>query len=276
MSDKNELEKFHANHPYPADEGVKSLYRFMTVEDNLEFLSHILVDGKLYHATPEQLNDPFECKPHFNWPKDASKVRDIRKQLIRVMRQNGMPKKKAEETISINMSKEGLTHDIIYKAIRRALSAVRLCSYTTKKENLLFWSHYADSHKGICIEFDATQMPIGYSFKVKYQENYPEVNYPAPQDERGFTPVLIKSKAWEYEEEFRSILLPESSVQAKNDGQSWILSGSEVTNIYLGANMSESSKMQVTELIDGGPFTPRIWDTNLSDSSFGLEFKKCV
>ncbi len=272
MTESQDLEEFNKNHPHPSIAGIKTLFRFSKFDVNhIEYLNDLFVCGKLYHSVPIHLNDPFECKPHFNYPKNPSK---IRKHLIKVAIKNGHAKKSAESFVSKSMNKPELFQKTIYDAIQKTFGNIRMCSFTTNKENLLFWSHYTDSHKGYCVEYDATIMPISYAFKVQYENDYPEAIYPSPANALGFKPALIKSKAWEYEEEYRIIFIPEAERQPENDGLSLILNGNEIKNIYFGANMTDDNKRILAELINKGPFSPDVWDVSLSKSSFELEFNK--
>jgi len=273
MSKNREQDEFHKSYPYPDEVGIKSLFRFYKIDKN-NYLSDLLVDNKLYHSTPDKLNDPFECKPHFNWPSNPKKVKEIRKHLIGVFTDRGKSRKEAEALVSNTMKQQGLTHDLINKASLNAYTDARICSFANNKDNLLLWSHYADSYKGFCIEFDASKLPISMAFKVQYREEYPEAVFPPRYDERMFIPILTKSKIWEYEGEFRTIFVPEATQQYKNDGESLILKGDEIKNIYLGAKIKENNKAHVLELIENGPFDPEIWLTSLSNLSFRLNFDK--
>ena len=278
MSNKKELEKFDREHPWPEQAGVESLFRFSNFdEEKMSRISTLFIDLKLYHSLPVDFNDPFECKPHFNWPKAPDKIRAIREHLVKVAKKKyGLKRKQAEALISKQMSRSGFMQETISNATMKSFGELRICCFTTKKENLLFWSHYGNSHKGFCLEFDATKMPIAYAFKVKYENEYPGIEYPRPTDARGFKPALIKSKSWEYEEEFRTIFVPNIERQLKNDGSSLILNGDEIKNVYFGAKMSDEHKVKLIEIIDGGPFRPEVWDTKLSKSDFKLEFTKHV
>lgn len=276
MSSSDELKEFNENHPLPDAVGVESLFRFAKVcPDHPEYLSQLFVEGKLYHSLPGNFNDPFECRPHFNWPTSPSKVKAIRSHLIKVAKGNGFKTKDAEKAVSNSMKDTEFIQETIYAAIQKSFSEIRVCSFTTRKENLLFWSHYAGIHEGFCVEFDAKITPIAYAYKVDYSSEYPEVEYPSPADARGFIPALIKSEDWAYEEEFRTIFVPEASNQPANDGESLLLKGDEITNIYFGSNMSLENIENITRLVSSGPFSPKLWKASLSKSSFGLEFIKC-
>lgn len=221
---------------------------------------------------PSQLNDPFECKPHWSWPTDPNSVNKIRTHLIKVLKARGIPKKEAESQTSKFMRNPELVRNSIFDSTLKVYSEVRICSFTTDAKNLLFWSHYGNSHRGLCIEFDATIFPISYAYKVQYKDEYPKINYPTPDDQRIFIPFLTKAIEWEYENEYRILFIPESLDQPKNDGKSLLLNGNEITNIYFGACMDEKSKEEIKEMIETGPFLPNYWTTSLSKSSYRIVF----
>jgi len=276
MSDIQEIEEFNNLHPFPDKYGATSLFRFYKIDvDKTQRLNSIFIDRKIYHALPNQLNDPFECRPHFTWRNSKKQKQRIRDHLINVAREKGRSKKDAEKLILQNMKDSGFIANTINDTVLKTFGEIRICSFTTKKENLLFWSHYADSHKGFCIEFDATKMPIVSAYKMHYQDNYPVVDYPIPTDARGFEPALIKSKHWEYEDEFRTVFVPYAEKQPDNDGESLILRGDEILNVYFGNNIDKDNKKILKDLINSGPFNPVLWDTKLAKSTFMLEFKKC-
>jgi hypothetical protein len=274
MQETRELKEFYETHRLPDKAGIKSLFKFSRFNENLlEYPSHLFIERKLYHSRPTQFNDPFECKPHFKWPDNPEKVKAIQQYLINAAIQNGHAKDDAESLISKIINDPKFLQETILKAILKNLSEVRICSFTTQKENLLLWSHYTNSHEGFCVEYDATKFPIAYTFKVLYQDEYPEAVYPWPIDATGFRPLLIKSKDWMYENEFRSIFVP-AAERRPNDGESLILKGDEIKNVYFGSNMSPENKTLLSDLIRRGPFRPRILDTNISKSSFRLKFSE--
>jgi Protein of unknown function (DUF2971) len=81
-----------------------------------------------------------------------------------------------------------------------------ICSFTLKEDSLLLWSHYADQHKGICIEYDFPEFnvirafiqPTNYRQEVHKIQVFEEFN--AMQ---AIASSLIKSNDWSYEKEWR-------------------------------------------------------------------------
>lgn len=80
----------------------------------------------------------------------------------------------------------------------------------------LMWSHYADSHRGLMIEFDSSHASFnrrrsdkdefGFLRDVRYVERRPALNIDAISQDRGFEVfALTKSNHWAYEEEQRFV-----------------------------------------------------------------------
>ncbi len=87
--------------------------------------------------------------------------------------------------------------------------------FSRNPTNVLLWSHYANKHKGVCIEYAVPDKFDGYMLEeVKYCSSLPNLDTSAlPNNEsvRGF--LLRKSRSWQYEKEFR--LLRQSPLPMK-------------------------------------------------------------
>ncbi|TXD81489.1 DUF2971 domain-containing protein [Subsaximicrobium wynnwilliamsii] len=83
---------------------------------------------------------------------------------------------------------------------------LRICSFSTTKKSLLLWSHYADEHKGISIEYDFVDTELVTTFiqPVIYRDLIEKLGF---FDEYSVMKMvgssLIKSKDWKYEKEWR-------------------------------------------------------------------------
>jgi hypothetical protein len=77
---------------------------------------------------------------------------------------------------------------------------------STKRDNLLMWAHYADSHRGICLEFDGLSNLMAHAHKVTYSVERVPIN---PFDDSDAAmmdkSLLTKSDHWSYEAEWRLI-----------------------------------------------------------------------
>lgn len=115
----------------------------------------------------------------------------------------------------------------------------KVCCLCTTNKNRLMWSHYADSHKGICIEYDFSEclrtdcqpMPVYYSDarpKFPWQvaiEQTQEVQREATI--HFINALLTKDEAWSYEKEWRLLIKAEPNVDK--------IPAPPIKCIYLGA-----------------------------------------
>lgn len=81
---------------------------------------------------------------------------------------------------------------------------IKVLSLTEENNNTLMWSHYADSHRGICIGYNINSLPnyIGWDYINYIPENY---NYEKMSIDKGLLNVGMFSKHnnWKYEKEVR-------------------------------------------------------------------------
>ena len=73
-------------------------------------------------------------------------------------------------------------------------------SFSANNTNPVQWSHYAESHKGICLGFDVITSALK---KVRYFSN--RIKFPLRPKEKDIMKAFItKYKHWQYEEEYRA------------------------------------------------------------------------
>ena len=80
-----------------------------------------------------------------------------------------------------------------------------LC-FSRNWDNLLLWSHYGDSHKGVCLGFDIVDGAGGanYDMDVHYQPNLLDIRTPADvKYELANRLLRTKHESWSYEQEVR-------------------------------------------------------------------------
>jgi len=86
---------------------------------------------------------------------------------------------------------------------------VRLCSFSERSDSAIMWSHYADHHKGICVEYDfrKSNQEIEYLYPIFYTDNLFEYRFfVRPRSVNQFAYASIqKGLDWQYEKEWRII-----------------------------------------------------------------------
>jgi hypothetical protein len=71
--------------------------------------------------------------------------------------------------------------------------------------NLLMWAHYADNHRGVCLEFDTRDEVMCFPLRVEYSAQFPVMRAYTTDLVDNLVPLLSKSDVWAYEREYRLI-----------------------------------------------------------------------
>lgn len=133
----------------------------------------------------------------------------------------------------------------------RVRKASKICSFTTSFDNQLMWAHYANSHKGYCLEYMFEDPLFNKNFILPvYYQNEPldatDLLKRAGGGEKGayFSVVvgsaLIKSMPWEYEKEWRYIELSTDNNRK--------LKGMDLKRVILGCNVEKKLEKEVEDI----------------------------
>ena len=113
--------------------------------------------------------------------------------------------------------------------------------FSSIKDNMLMWSHYANYHRGICIAYDYNYKNHGkLLYPVSYQQEFGDV-----QEAK-----LIKHSGWSYEHEWRIILTEDMIRVYEKENTSSLPSEIlefECCRIYLGVNFAKNDENDVTK-----------------------------
>ncbi|MDW3210108.1 MAG: DUF2971 domain-containing protein [Reichenbachiella sp.] len=185
------------------------MYKYSPFSANL---LKTLIKGELWFGKIEDLNDPYEGE---------FQIRDTSK----------MPSNESIDEFYKNQSSfiiprpKGQNHSphIFHKTfsdfVKNTLrSQFGLTCFSKKNNDVLMWSHYADSHKGVCLIFDQHKLlkslnsiyPDIKLGEVEYNEELPYVDLITSGDNSSFrysdrekNVLLNKNIKWDYEEEYR-------------------------------------------------------------------------
>jgi Protein of unknown function (DUF2971) len=111
------------------------------------------------------------------------------------------------------------------------------------------WGHYADHHRGVCLEFDVQTPDFSLAIQVDYNAAYPNFSL---ADDNDLSPFHTKSSDWAYEQEYRLIAQEEN--EALRPGTLMTRDGffqfSEcaLVSIIIGASAGDDTRREVREL----------------------------
>ena len=154
---------------------MPTLYRYLSASSALKTLESL----RLRVGLLPELNDPFDCSPHFVGGDDHE--REVSKVIVQRI------------------------------FLERSVNTGVLCFSRTWSEPVL-WSHYANSHKGMVLVL--TREPGADLIKIKYlRERLPIQTADVLDDSKGDTirrrlteTYWVKSPTWRYERETRLII----------------------------------------------------------------------
>lgn len=153
------------------------------------------------------------------------------------------------------------------KIVRTVDENFGILSLTTQKNNFLMWSHYTNSHQGICIGFDTAKLfeaASGVMGAVSYDETFPIKHL--QEDVADFVKRLLftKAKYWEYEDEYRltKIGLAKKNVTLPSD---------TIVELIFGCKTQDSDKTDIISKIQKINPNCNIYETVLSKTNFELD-----
>lgn len=157
----------------------------------------------------------------------------------------------------LEVCKKTVFQERMYTAINQTFVITCFCEI---HDNPLMWSHYADRHRGICIEYDLNMLPNNHSLlKTLYPVNYSKkrpclptgitldahselvINIPTLTREQIVKTLITKSTVWASEKEWRSI-----DCASNLDNNNLVLP--IISKVYLGANISSSDKEEIEKI----------------------------
>lgn len=195
----------------------------------------LLLNRKLFFATPEQLNDPLDSSI------DIQAEYERAKELVHAS--DDHPERRKSFLIFLldgyHRFKDPATGEQfgLNKALQCFIQSLGILSFSRSPTDALLWSHYADGHCGVCLGFDQELLNFDNAFikgDVEYAPKPPYVDlflkmmeeigefvrpwdnhkYPDEQGDQFYTSqlsrlmranLLVKSEKWKYEEEYRMI-----------------------------------------------------------------------
>ncbi|HET9216648.1 MAG TPA: DUF2971 domain-containing protein [Terriglobia bacterium] len=217
--------------------------------------------GRLLFKPGSTFNDPFEGKPHrvpaFDEPAKQRAV--LEEYLLMIARDSGMDSpNKWVETQFRGKTPAELTAAMIEAAGKADNDQIHLLClmHPNAISTSLPWSHYADAHCGVCIEFDTSIPPVGFALPITYTTEYPTLKVPRivePTNAGMQKAFLTKAIDWHYEQEHRvlRLLIPDAGISAhlmvEWDGQVALARADIAKTLTLGVKMPQPLRKELVE-----------------------------
>jgi hypothetical protein len=163
---------------------------------------------------------------------------------------------------------------------------LRIRSFSAQTEdktlNNIMFSHYGDSHRGLCYIFDSKKLiqnkPRTSLIKVDYLPKPATVKYKSRDkysdeewDEIIRNMVKIKSKGWDYENEWR--LRINLATPSENINDTWEFAPDALEGIVLGLKTTTEDKGRINKLAEKRPANVNIYKAERRYGSFCLDYE---
>ena len=273
------------------------------LQERFEYWQYDITDDDVLDFSTYDLAEFIEKSEHFylyqyRTPKYYN-IRNFEKQRIHLS-ENG----------SFNDVYEGLPTDDLKNCSSEDISNLydlaSIACFTETNNNQLMWSHYADSHKGFCVEYDLKLLPkdslevckhlfpvlygekriINYNLKklnnelkelreaINKQYVYDDIEY-----FNNIIPLFItKGTAWAYEKEWRVIYTKKDMYEIDDDVlYSCNIPFSCISAVYLGYRIDKEVKENIIEICRrlSKERNISVFQEILSDDSYEIKFIEC-
>lgn len=222
---------------------------------------------EVFYSAPSKFNDPFDCRLQF--ADERILVADLRRLIHSEVSIKQGTQKANEVAMNLNPQLQKLPQAEIRSSLQAALRHQfenrGVCCFSEVCDNLLMWGHYANGHRGFCLEFD-TSYPLFYRVHpVTYSANLPLVSVRESIYDDGLEPmfraaVLTKSVDWSYEKEWR--VLHEAADTVFHYGVGAFKA------VYFGAAIAAADREKLVAALQGTS-TP-MFQMRLSDTGYSV------
>lgn len=241
---------------------------------DMQYSRRILTKNELYLASADQFNDPFDATIPFKYKEEQLTPDNIFLKLWKTGKEmfpdisDAELMEKCYEQQNSGRFENGTYWKENYEQFKEDNNKTfGILSLTSKKDNLLMWSHYTNSHRGFCVGFDKFILweLIGGSLgRILYQSNFPSVGLFDNNVGTLTTLLTTKSLEWQYEDEYRF-----TKVGAAR--QIFKFPDEAVLEVILGYKMPDNEKDEIIQLTKGKFANAKIFESKMSLEKFKLD-----
>lgn len=232
-----------------------------------EYAIDIIKNRRLYLKSPRQFNDPFDCSAYslrIGPPKYYKKSfqNDLKKEYISQEQKNRIG--------NILITKEYEKPEFwngLAAGMQAEINKFGIFSFTTRPDNFLMWSHYADKHNGICFGFEMSKMPtvLQKIMKVNYNEKRPIIEF--SNQKQYHTIFDTKSPIWRYETEWRVVANQMANTHVSFPDEA-------ITAVLCGVGMTDVKIEEVATYCLGFRNKPKLFRGVKGSTKYTIQFQQ--
>lgn len=231
-------------------------YKFTSADS----FKKILKSESVWFTRGDRFNDPYEANPYMvpvGW-KDIVKEDKSNVQVILALASS---------------------------AFHQLFSKIYITCFSKRSDSQLMWSHYADSHRGVCFRIDLPE-PSPETYKAGDPVPVPVTYCPSLFDEREKRHLksedlplymsTFKSDDWAYEEEVRMVLHTGDDSEGRfnlvnhDRNASVYFNINEITKVIFGARLDQKDEDEIVKTFCDKGYLPEFYRMDLNPIT--LEF----
>ena len=246
----------------------RHLYKYLSLDsDSLVHSRGILAEASLYWRCPTDFNDPYDCAPIFRISPRRDQFRAYLKEVVQE-RGAGLPRAERRQHVTQGAKVSRQTYETaLIEGNAERLAEVGVCSLSEIGDDVLMWAHYADAHRGICLQFkvESGDDYFDQALPVGYARDRPVITLPCrDMDAIIASAFLTKADFWSYEREWRLIRPGRPPGFYRYPQRS-------LAGIILGARMSAGQREAIVDLAATLDPAPALFEARFHTSQFRME-----
>ncbi len=267
--------------------GVDRPARRHDYTDSSDRNRQILVSNQLHFSPASQFNDPFELQPKVVFSSDGvANEREVDEFVAAAAVSSEEERLKLREWAmaeACEPESAAVFRQQAEQRIRDRLVRIALCCFSRRGDDILLWSHYADSHAGFAVGLDFSiswpmivPMPQGplhttlNLMPVDYGLDYPQVDLDqllaqkVNAEQFARAALCTKFSGWAYEQEARVALMDMPAGP-------YSFPPEMLRAVVLGARMLPAERERIIDLALSRPNPPMVLEAKIAPDRFGLD-----
>lgn len=241
---------------------------------NDKFHKKLLTKNEIYFASADQFNDPFDTKLPFRYKNEDltpenlfQKLYITAKEMHPELSEQEIHKMCYERQYSGSFDNGQYWKDEYERIKNRLNDEFGILSLAERKDNILMWSHYSDSHKGFCVGLDINLLfdsIKGMISRVKYSNDFPLLELFGDPSKTMIELLTTKSKLWKYEKEIRF-------TKHNASRQVFKLPKEAYKELIIGMNMPQNESKQIVSLVNKKFPKVKIYQSQMNLEKFRID-----
>lgn len=250
-------------------------YRYRSLRDkDAEYVERTICHSELYFPKPSSFNDPFDCRPSFSFEASIEEITSYKQRLIKKDHPNlNREQRRKGAGSELRDWERNARNPEILKRFRelhteRITEQIGVLCLSEVKDDILMWSHYGDSHRGVCLEFDGHFKFFANAQEVKYPSIRPRINpFRQTPDQMMEIALLTKAEHWTYEQEWRLIQY------TKGPGV-YAFPSAALTAVIVGAQIAPRDEEKIVGWAKRRANPIKLYRTSPCDTTFSLKIEE--